>query len=430
MLAVVLISAIVHGVNLFGFPYYHTDEGTYVAQAWAILRRGELAHYTYWYDHAPMGWIQIAAWAVLSQGFYTFGTPIDSGRVFMLVLHCWSVYLVFQIARTISRSVLTATLAGLLFGLSAYGVYYHRRVLLDNITTPWMLLSILMVVRSPLALSRVWVSAVALGVSVLSKEPTIFLVPVLAGLICTRADRSQRLFATLSWLFIVLAIVSTYPLMALLKSEMFPPGSLLGGKVEHVSLIGSLLFQAGRGKDAGLLSLASSFWRETASLAAIEPLLAVGGGLAAVGGALLIRRFPLYGAIGLSTLALFAFLARGGIILGFYYVPLLPLLALSLALPVGWLVQWAPASVMRRLSGVRFPKLVAASSRAVSWPGSSPGRTRGGPRARSARAGSVRPDESSAHARRPISSPPDVASCKLDQAGGWESRPGRRRSAG
>lgn len=190
----------------------------------------------------------------MSQGFYTFGTPIDSGRVLMVVLHCWSTYLVFQIARTVSRSVLTAALASLLFGVSAYGIYYHRRVLLDNITTPWMLLSILMIVRAPLALSRVWISAVALGVSILSKELTVFLVPVLGAFVCMRAARSQRLFATLTWLFIVSALVSTYPLMALLKSEMFPAGTLLGGQAEHVSLIESLRYQAARGRDAGLLS--------------------------------------------------------------------------------------------------------------------------------------------------------------------------------
>ena len=367
VLLVVSLSAAVHTVNLFGFPYYHTDEGTYVAQAWAILRLGELAHYTSWYDHAPLGWIQVAAWTVVTQGFHTFGTPIDSGRVLMVLFHCWSTFLVFQIARTISRSTLTATLAALLFGLSAYGVYYHRRVLLDNLTTPWMLLAILMILRSPLALSRVWLSAIALGASVLSKELTVFLVPVLGAVIWVRADRTQRLFATLSWLFVVMAIVSTYPLMALLKGELFPAGSLLGGSGEHVSLIESRRFQASRGKDAGLLSLGSSFWRETIAWAESEPLLAIGGSLGAIGGTLLIRRFPLYGAISLSTLALYAFLARGGIILGFYYVPLLPLLALNVALPLGWLIQWAPGLVARHLGAGGRHRVLAWSTRAVSW---------------------------------------------------------------
>ena len=85
-----------------------------------------------------------------------------------------------------------------------------------------MLLSILLIVRSPLALTRLWLSAVALAISILTKELTIFLVPVLGAVIWLRSSGSQRLFATTVWTFIVGAIVSTYPLMALLKGELFP----------------------------------------------------------------------------------------------------------------------------------------------------------------------------------------------------------------
>src|SRR6266545_2672094 len=61
-----LIAALVHGYNMFGYPYYESDEGTYVSQAWAVVTLGRLAPYTYWYDHAPGGWVQIAAWTTLT----------------------------------------------------------------------------------------------------------------------------------------------------------------------------------------------------------------------------------------------------------------------------------------------------------------------------------------------------------------------------
>ena len=32
-----------------------------MAEAWAVYMRGDLAHYTYWYDHPPGGWLQLAA---------------------------------------------------------------------------------------------------------------------------------------------------------------------------------------------------------------------------------------------------------------------------------------------------------------------------------------------------------------------------------
>src|SRR5437899_7066958 len=57
---ILLFAALLHGINMFHFPYYEDDEGTYMSQAWAIVKEGQLTPYTYWYDHAPVGWIQIA----------------------------------------------------------------------------------------------------------------------------------------------------------------------------------------------------------------------------------------------------------------------------------------------------------------------------------------------------------------------------------
>src|SRR3954447_19796964 len=57
---IVLLAALAHGYNMFSFPYYESDEGTYMSQAWAVVRQRALAPYTYWYDHAPVGWLQIA----------------------------------------------------------------------------------------------------------------------------------------------------------------------------------------------------------------------------------------------------------------------------------------------------------------------------------------------------------------------------------
>src|SRR5207248_1185690 len=238
LIAAILISAaLLHGINMFHFPYYEDDEGTYMSQAWAIVKEGQLAPYTYWYDHAPAGWIQIALWTILTGGFHTFGSVIESGRVLMLLMQLGSTFMVYRIGKSLSNSVLVATLAALLFALSPYGIYFHRRVLLDNITTFWMLLSILLLVSKRLSLNRVWLSATAFGISILSKELTVFLVPALAVLVAVRTDRSHRWFATIGWITLVSAIVSFYVLMATLKGELFPTGTLLGGIAPHVSLL-------------------------------------------------------------------------------------------------------------------------------------------------------------------------------------------------
>ena len=83
-----LTGAVTHGWNVFRYPLYLTDEGIYMGQAWAVLRDGRLSPYTYFYDHAPMGWLTIAGWVgILPGSFSAFGNAINTGRVLMLLGH-------------------------------------------------------------------------------------------------------------------------------------------------------------------------------------------------------------------------------------------------------------------------------------------------------------------------------------------------------
>lgn len=336
---IVLTAALAHGYNMFGFPYYESDEGTYMSQAWAVVRQGVLAPYTYWYDHAPVGWIQIALWSILTGGFRTFGPSVNSGRVLMLLMQIGSVLMVYRTARNLSRGVAAPTIAALAFALSAYGTYYHRRVLLDNITTFWMLLSIMLLTERKLPLKRVWLSALALGISILSKELTIFLVPVLALLVWQRVSGPQRWMAVAGWLAIVGSIFSSYLLFATLKGELFPTGTWLGGSADHVSLLGSLAYQSSREHDGGLLDPSSGFWSAVQNWSAEEPLLLFAGTASAIVSVALIRWRRMLGMLGLATLSLWAFVGRGGVTLPFYLVPLLPLLAINMGLVLGLLAD-------------------------------------------------------------------------------------------
>jgi hypothetical protein len=359
--AVIAVTVVAHAVNMFDYPYYEDDEGTYVSQAWAVLAEGRLAPYTYWYDHAPVGWIQIAGWGLLTGGLHTFGSSVESGRVLMLVFQVGSTALLFSIARRLSGSLLAASVACLLFSLSAYGIQFQRRVLLDNITTFWMLLSIWLLVGR-VSLTRVWLSAAALAISILSKELTIFLVPAMAALVWLRTPKELRAFAVSGWLAVVGSVFSLYFVMAVLNGELFPTGTLLGGSSEHVSLLGSLQFQTSRGKDGGLLDPSSGFWQYALGWAQSEPLLVVGGTACALIAVLFIRRRPSVGVVGLLTLSLWAFLGRGGGVIGFYLVPLLPLLALNVALAISGLADAFESAIPR-------PRLVVGRAlRAGFWP--------------------------------------------------------------
>ena len=335
ILIILAVAGVVHSINMLGFPFFNDDEGIYVSQAWAVATEGRLAAYTYFYDHAPAGWILIALWSSITGGFHTFGTAVASGRELMLVLQLGSTLLLYRIARIISKSVLVASAAALLFALSPLAIEFHRRVLLDNIAAFWMLLSFWLLLADKLSLKRVWLSAIALGVAILSKELVVFVVPVLAYLTFHRAHASYRWMATVGWTLIVGSIVSWWILMATLRGELFPAGSALGGTNPHVSLLETLIWQASRGKDGGLLQAGSQFWREFGVWVAHEPFLVVGGGSCALLSVVLIRRHRVIGISGLLTLALAAFLGRGGVIYGFYLAPLLPLLALNVSLVVG-----------------------------------------------------------------------------------------------
>jgi 4-amino-4-deoxy-L-arabinose transferase-like glycosyltransferase len=349
IVAILLVAALAHGINMFNFPTYVGDEGIYMSQAWAVAKEGRLAPYTYDYGHAPLGWIQLAIWSMLTGGFHTFGMTINSGRVLMLIMQVGSTFLLYRIARSISHSVTVASLACLLFALSPFAIYLHRRVLLDNITTFWMLLSIILLVSGRFSLKRVWLSAAALGISILSKENTGFLVPVLTYLVFLLADESHRWFATIGWTAIVCCIVSMYILMAILKGELFPEGTLLGGTNPHVSLIYSLLWQSGRQRDGGLFDFNSQFWHMATIWAHAEPLLVIVGSLFALISAFLLasKRQKLVGVMGVATLSLGVFLVRGSITLDFYLAPLLPLLALNVALVLGLVANNAKTFLQR-----------------------------------------------------------------------------------
>ena len=360
VLAVVLLA---HLPNMFHYPYLEDDEGYYFSQGWSVFHQSGLSPYpyAYFYEHAPLGWIQIALWQAISGGA-SFGYAIASGRVMMLLLQIGSSLLVFGIGRRASGRVWVGVLAALIFALSPFGIYYHRRVLLDNIAAFWILVSLYALV-GPVTLRRVWLSAAALGIAILSKEIAIALLPAMAVLAARQVSKESRPFAIVGWLGIALSVISTYVLLALLKGELFPAGTALGGQHKHVSLLCSLQWQASRGPhDGGILNPSSQFWNQAVNWAHSEPLLTIGGSIAAGISIVGFRRNAAMSMIGWMILSLWIFLGRGGILVDFYLVPALPLLALSLALVADRGVQALMAVWRGRGSRLLAAVLVAGLS--------------------------------------------------------------------
>jgi hypothetical protein len=141
IIGILAVSGVAHAINMFNYPHYDQDEGTYMMYAWAVTR-GMLSPYAYGYGHPPLGWIQIAAWTRLTGGFYAFGNALNSGRVLMLLYAVACTLLVYLIARHLEASFVIRLLAIGIFIFSPLSITFQREVLLDNFAAFWFLLSL------------------------------------------------------------------------------------------------------------------------------------------------------------------------------------------------------------------------------------------------------------------------------------------------
>ncbi len=360
VVALLFAVAVAHGYNMLHYPYVEDDEGTYLSQAWAVFHLGKLAPSTYIYDHPPLGWIQIAVWQLLTSAAH-FGSSVTSGRMLMLLFQLGTVMMVFAIGHRTSGKLWVGLLAAALASLLPFGMQYQRRILLDNVCTFWLVASIL-ALSGRLTLRRVWFSAIALSIAILSKEIAVAALPAIALLVARRSSPENRMFALAGWLALTLSICSTYLLMALLKGEMFPAGTALGGSHPHVSLLCTVMWQAGRASDGGILQSTSSFWTAFNGWVRAEPLLVIGG-LVSVAYLLTARRRHTFAStLGVVVICMFLFLGRGGVVQTFYLVPLLPLLALCVAFTLDGIVR----SVR---TWTAFPRTAAAIVGAIGLAG-------------------------------------------------------------
>lgn len=334
----VVISGAVNGLNMFEYPYYENDEGTYLSQAWSVSNEGKLAPYTYWYDHAPAGWLFISIWATLTGGYDTFGFSINSGRVFMLVLHLLSTVMLYIIGKRLTNSRTTGIIAALVFMLTPLGTYFQRRILLDNIMVFWLLLSTLFLVSYKKRLSLIILSALAFAIAVLTKETAIVFLPALLYLLYLTAHKKHKKMALVQWSTVVGSVGFLYVLYALLKGELFPYGSRLGGDSEHVSLLGTLAYQSSRGSDTPILSSeGGTFIFNLMNWNTVDPWIMYIGVFSTVFCLIAgIRNIPAR-IIGLFALSYWFFLVRGGLVIDFYIIPLLPFIGLTTGCMI-WLI--------------------------------------------------------------------------------------------
>ncbi len=318
--ALMALTAVLRLINIAGSPIRLDDEGTYVAQAFAVSQWGELAHYTYWYDHPPGGWLQIAAWMTLTgPGFGP--NAVTAGRYLMVVAAVISAGLLWLLARRVGLPRWAAAAAVAVLAVSPLAITLGRSVYLDNLAITWLLGALVLICSPRHRLSAMFGAAMCFGVAVLTKETMLLFVPVVAWLVWCKTAPATRRYALAVFGAVCALVISTYVLMAVVRGELIPgPG--------HVSLWEGIKFQLWQRESSGSLTDPGSLKRHTVDeWLRLDPVLPLLAAPVALGGLLVERLRPF--AVGLLMLVLAV--VRPGYLPVPFVISAVPLIALVAA---------------------------------------------------------------------------------------------------
>ncbi|WP_031068567.1 ArnT family glycosyltransferase [Streptomyces sp. NRRL S-118] len=326
----VLLAAIllVQGWNIQQYPTLSDDEGTYLAQAWAVQNGHGLAHYTYWYDHPPLGWMQLAALTWIPSLIAPESMTVAPMRCAMLVVGAASAVMLYVLARRLWLPRWAAGLAMALFGLSPLSVVLQREIFLDNLAVMWMLLAFCLAASPSRHLWHHFGAGLAAAVAVLTKETMLVVLPALLVTMWRYSHRDTRKFAVTGAVTACVLIGLSYPLFALLKGELLPGAG-------HVSLWEGVTYQMSRPGSGFILTDGSGSNGVLDSWLYYDRVLPLGG---LAGAALLLATVrwsvtarALAGpALAVAVLALVA-MRPSGYLPAMYVIQALPFLALVLA---------------------------------------------------------------------------------------------------
>jgi 4-amino-4-deoxy-L-arabinose transferase-like glycosyltransferase len=319
--ALVAIVVAVQAVNIGNFPSVSDDEGTYLAQAWAIQHGHGLAHYSYWYDHPPLGWVQIAMLSWIPGALGHGALVVMNARVIMLPVTAVGAALLYLVARRIDLPRWAAALATVVFGLSPLSVTMQREIYLDNFAVVWMLAAFACALSPRRHLWHHIGAGLCAAVSALSKETMVLVLPALGMAVWRGTDRTTRKFAVVGFLAAFSLIGAQYLLYASLKGELLPGTG-------HNSLIGAFQYQLGRGGSGNILQSGSVSNRTLHWWLVRDPIMIYAGLICSVL-ALLVRRLR---EIAVAAVTLILVAARpSGYLPAMYVIQILPFFALAIA---------------------------------------------------------------------------------------------------
>jgi hypothetical protein len=362
-----VVGGFVHARGMYRSPARIDDEGSYTAYAWSVEHLHQLAHYTYWYAHPPLGQLQMATWNILTDAFDRLPYAVATGREFAFVCKLVAIVLLYLLGRRLGFRRTTAAVAVAMFSLSPLAVYFQRTALLDNIVTPWLLAAFWFAASPRRSTWAAAGCASAFAVAVLTKETALLFMPALLLLFWQFSDRRNRRFTTTMLMAVMSLSGLTYPLYALLKHELLiGPG--------HVSLEWAIKWQLfGRTGSGSIFDPTSTAHSVVGTWLALDPGSCLAAVACAVPG-LLARRTR---AVALALTIQLASLLRNGYLPYPFVVAMIPFAALTVAGVVDALWDWSGLTLrpsgrrgltgaLRRLRVTPFRALVGLAVLAVS----------------------------------------------------------------
>jgi 4-amino-4-deoxy-L-arabinose transferase-like glycosyltransferase len=275
--AVTGLVLLVQAWNIAGYPRVFDDEGTYLAQAYAIDHGIGMTPYTYWFDHPPLGWMQVAVLAWIPEAiWHSPGQLVVAyARIVMLPFTVASSIFVYVLARRMTMPKWAAAVAVLLFGLSPLSVTLQREIFLDSIAVTWILAAFVLA-YSPR--KHLWAhvgSGLCAGIAVLSKETMVLALPALIVALWQNVAKSTRKYSFVGFIGAFLLLMVQYPLYAILKGELYASGT-------QVSLITGLKYQLSREGSGSVFTRGSNAYDILHNWLFYDPILIVAGTAAVV----------------------------------------------------------------------------------------------------------------------------------------------------
>ncbi len=161
------------------------------------------------------------------------------------------------------------------------------------------------------------------------------------------ATTFQRKFALVAFTYTAIAVSSSIVLLALLKGELFPTGFLPWDHHQHPSLLATIFQHAQYPFVAGSFSASWNVWKHNDLLLLVASSIAIGINL------VIGWTNRMYWLLALLAISYWAFLLLSGNVYPYTILPLIPLLAINIALaisaPLKWLFQHIGFDLVRAL---------------------------------------------------------------------------------